>query len=183
MTNYGLSTHSWWHPGASGCVALPLSLVEDSMSRGGVIWGTVSVEKAKTATNTFFEPAACTLLPAKAISGDHYHITTARQELILPSQCAYPPRPAVDAYNRVALRTKHKSVKERSTALSQASSNLRPACKLQPASCIVAALSSQQAMSAFSISLISALAEPHSLFPFSISWWGDPCLLGLHKAE
>lgn len=83
------------------------------------------------------------------------------------SECTYPCRTANAA--QVGERA------QRSTALFWTSiQSLHIARRLQPAACSLHRRD-QQAISAFPLSLlISALAEPHSLFPFSISWWGSP---------
>ncbi|KAF2626487.1 hypothetical protein BU25DRAFT_100347 [Macroventuria anomochaeta] len=99
----------------------------------GMIWGIVSIEKAKAPTNAFFGAATRTSLPAKAISGDHHHITTARQELILPSQCTYPPRPAVFALHsneaQVGERAQHSTIADNRPIFTQHAN-----CRPQPAS-------------------------------------------------
>jgi hypothetical protein len=148
--------------------------------------------------NAFFEPAACTSLPATATSGDNRHVNTAtRPKLNHPNQCAHPPRPAVDALHvaiRVALRTGHKVVKvakgmkERSAAQHQPAllghwppSSHSANCRCSRINAVIR-IQNQQAISASSLSRsYRPLRSPLNIL--DIRWWGDPCQLGLHKAE
>jgi hypothetical protein len=137
------------------------------------------VSSSQRQSTTAFFQAPCTMLctvlctaaPAMAISGDHHHITTARQELILPSQCTYPPRPAVDARLRVALvlcSLVPSTSRPTSAALHPSGHPNLDAARNLPSVPICPSLSLAL--------LISALAEPRSLLPILISWWGCcPC--------
>ncbi|KAH6612152.1 hypothetical protein C7974DRAFT_381581 [Boeremia exigua] len=100
---------------------------------------------------------------------------------LLARNASYPaPRPAMHVHLRVALRTKHQSVEARSTkhtALSPRQPIFTQTRRLQRLQRRRSAQQPTGDVRIPSISRISALAEPHSLNPHSISEWGDPCRL------
>jgi hypothetical protein len=141
----------------------------------------------KAPANAFFQAATCTSLPTYATSGDHHHITTARQEPILPSQCTCPLRPAVNARIRVALRTQVGERAQHSTALFWTAIQSRhKARKLQPAACLAATIANRpRRRCPHSLYLCSyrPLRSPIRSFRSRYLGGADPCQLGLCKAE
>lgn len=142
----------------------------------GMIWGIESIEKANC-TNE------CSL------SSSSMHFTTSKGNIRRPSSyhsClpgTHPTQPMhqpTPARNRCThprcTRMMHKSVNERTTAhfwtipISPHYAN----CSLHLALAQRSATGRPCPYLLYLCPCISAPSEPHSLFPFSISWWGSP---------
>jgi len=169
----------------------------------GLIWGMVGIEtsKGKGISDCILGPSSMLFTARNGNFEDHHHITTARQERTLqhaanaPAHLGpqyirrrmYPCCTANQAQEWWWKRTsQHATPNFLPVPNPHAARSMQHAARrLQSARCLQHRRRAQQpqAMSAQSISPISALAEPRSRFPHSISRWGDPCLLGLHKAE
>lgn len=137
-------------------------------------------------------------MPTTATSGDNRHVNTAtRPKLNLPNQCAHPPRPAVDALHvaiRVALRTGHKVVKVAKGMKERSAAQHQPALlghwppSSHSANCRCSRINAVNSTSRryphpLYRAHIGPCGAPFALNILDIRWWGDPCQLGLHKAE
>lgn len=104
------------------------------------------------------------------------YVLIAHQGLSLPTLCAYPSRPAIDACIYPYCAANEAQVGER--AERSASRTLNPTlhganCSSQSALPAQLSASSRRYPHPLYLAL-SALAEPHSLCPFWISKWGGP---------
>ncbi|KAJ4986816.1 hypothetical protein SVAN01_07743 [Stagonosporopsis vannaccii] len=145
----------------SSCLWLCCTAAEPGGGRPvprGLVWGMVSIDKSKGTNDCILGPSSMLLSASNGNirSPSSYHSCSPGTHPTARRQCTRPPRPAVEANIRVALRTKHKAgggggqhstsaVQEPSPhAASRASSTQTANRNLPHAPSIAAALSSHR---------------------------------------